>query len=92
MNDMDDETVGANVRRALEESESEAVRIQGFQDLAQDMPGQLGALLRQVGHAWAEFERHEQLGGTTTGEEVRLRGVLAEAMSTLDWLREGERR
>jgi hypothetical protein len=56
------------------------------------MPGQLGALLRQVGHAWAEFERHEQLGGTTTGEEVRLRGVLSEAMSTLDWLREGERR
>lgn len=85
-----DDVARENIRRALDESDMEAARIQGFQDRVRDMPGPLGALLRQVAHAWAEFEQAEQLGGTTTGEEIRLRGVLSEAMSTLDWLREGE--
>lgn len=87
---MNDDEVAANVRRAIEEGDAEAARIQRFQTQVRDMPGQLGTLLRQVAHAWAEFESAEQWGGTTTGEEVRLRGLLHEAMSTLDWLREGE--
>lgn len=87
---MNDDEVGANIRRALEESDAETARIQRFQDQVRDMPGPLGALLREIGHSWAEYESAEQLGGATAGEEIRLRGVLGEAMSTLDWLREGE--
>lgn len=86
---LNDDEIAANVRRALDDSDAEAARIQAFQDAVRDMPGPLGALLRQVAHAWAEFEQHEQMGGTTAGEEIRLRGVLGEAMSTLDWLTEG---
>jgi hypothetical protein len=89
MDHFDDEVVGANVRRAFEDTEQGQARIQQFQDGIREMPGPLGVLLRQIGHAWAEFEAAEELGGTTFGEEVRLRGVLGEAMSTLDWLREG---
>jgi hypothetical protein len=88
MDALDDEVVGANVRGAFEDAEQGHARIQEFQDGIREMPGQLGVLLRQVGHAWAEFEAAEELGGTTFGEEVRLRGVLGEAMSTLTWLRE----
>jgi hypothetical protein len=89
MSDFDDDVVAETVRRAIEDADAEEVRIQAFQDRVRDMPGPLGELLREVAHAWADFEQAEAYGGTTTGEEVRLRGVLGGAMSTLDWLREG---
>lgn len=90
MDGFDDDEIGANIRRALDDADAEVARIQAFHDRVRDMPGPLGCLLREVAHAWAEFEAAERLGGTTTGEEIRLRGVLSESMSTLDWLREGE--
>ena len=51
-----------------------------FGNQVRDWPGQAGALFRQITHVWSEFCAAEQLGGTTQGEEVRLRWVLAEAM------------
>jgi hypothetical protein len=87
---MTDDEMGANIRRALDESDAETNRIAAFHDHVRDMPGPLGELLREVAHAWSNFEQAEACGGTTTGEEVRLRGVLGSAMSTLDWLREGQ--
>lgn len=86
----DDEIVGANVRRAFENGEAEAERIQLFKAQVRNMPGPLGDLLGEVAQAWADFEQSDSWGGVTAGEEVRLRGVLHAAMSTLDWLREGE--
>lgn len=89
MSDFDDDLVGERVNRMIDEAETEAARIQLFEDRVRDMPGPLGELLREVAHAWSDFEQAEAFGGTTTGEEVRLRGVLGAAMSTLDWLGEG---
>lgn len=87
---MNEDEVSANVQRAFEEGAAEARRILAFQDAVREMPGPLGSLLRQVAHAWSDHEQAMEFGGTTAGEEIRLRGVLGEAMSTLDWLREGE--
>lgn len=84
-----DEEIAATVRDAIEQADAREERVVRFHDTVRDMPGQLGALLRQVAHAHADFVEAERWGGTTVGEETRLNGVLDEAMSTLDWLNEG---
>lgn len=85
-----DEEIAATIKDSVHEADARNVRIQAFHDGVRDMPGQLGALLRQVAHAYSDFVSAEGFGGTTSGEETRLNGVLDEAMSTLDWLRAGE--
>lgn len=85
-----DEEIAATIKDAMGEANERNARIQAFHNGVREMHGQLGSLLRQVAHAYAEFCSAESFGGTTVGEESRLNGVVDEAMSTLDWLREGQ--
>jgi len=85
-----DDEIAATVRDAIVEADARNARITRFHDTVRDgVPGQLGELLRQIATAHADHVEAERWGGTTSGEETRLNRILDEAMSTLDWLREG---
>lgn len=84
-----DEEFAATLGAAYQEQVDRNDRIMAFCDAVQEMPGQLGNLLRQIAHAHNEFTAAEQWGGTTVGENIRLAGVIDEAMDAWDWLTEG---
>lgn len=84
------EDMTATIQGYVDEADARNLRIVAFNDAVREMPGKLGELLRQIAHAYSEFVSVESFGGTTAGEETRLYGVMDEAMSTLDWLQEGQ--
>lgn len=88
-NEFEDPLTAALNERAVE-MDDEAFRLLKFHALVPDVEGPVGSLLRMIAHVHNAFEEAKSLYGTTEGEANRLFAVLEEAMSTLEWLREGE--
>jgi hypothetical protein len=71
------------------EIDAEVLRRMEFHDRVPDIPNPLGALLRQVAHAHNEYEKAFDGYGTTEGEPRRWMPVLDEAVSLVEWMRDG---
>lgn len=79
------------INHAMDQAEARELAITAYIARVDTMPGQLGDLLRTIGEAHRAYIDAEHDNATTIGEYSRLSTVVDEALTTLDWLLEGER-
>lgn len=88
MSEQDDEVM-ALLRDAANQWEAEALQRLEFHERVNDIPGPVGALLRQIADAHNGYEEARTVLGTTEGEAARFFPVLDEAVAVAAWLRDG---
>jgi hypothetical protein len=75
--------------RAVEQ-DADDCRLIAFFESVGDVEGPVGELLRQVAHAYSQYQVARENYGTTEGEAVRLGWVLADAMALVESMRDGD--